>query len=326
MTELLAAFTPAAARRHRALTGAKRLLEGLLVLLAVSLLTFLFQAAAPGDVATAIVARRTGGTVPAAQVAEERARLGLDLPLPLRYWNYLAGVLHGDFGVSERTGQPVAHDLAGRIPATLQLAGVAGLLTVLLGVGAGVLTVLLRGRVARAALRGTALLAVSVPSFALAYLLVLVLALRLHWFPTQGAGSPGSMVLPALVLAAPFAAALRRLLAARLDEVLTEPYIATARARGVAWPVTVLCHALPNAGVTILVVSGTQLGNVLSSNVVVETIFSWPGIGDYFVQAVDFRDLYAIQATILVYAGIALSIRAVSMVLAALLDPRASTA
>jgi peptide/nickel transport system permease protein len=127
------------------------------------------------------------------------------------------------------------------------------------------------------------------------------------------------------VLAAPFAAALSRVVAARMGEVMAERYIITARARGVSWAAIVLRHALPNAGVTILVVSGTQLGYVLSANVIAETIFSWPGIGDYFVQAIEFRDLYAIQATVLLYAGIALAIRSISMVLAAMLDPRART-
>lgn len=316
---------PRPSERSRLRTGATRLTEGVLVLLAVSLMTFLLVAAAPGDVATAIVARRTGGDAPAALVAQERQRLGLDKPLVERYWTDLGRAIHGDLGVSARTGQPVIHDLATRLPVTLELAGAASLLTVVFGIGAGVLTVLVRSRAFHAALRMLALLGVSVPAFALAYLLVLVFALQLHWFPTQGLSGHWSLVLPSFVLAAPFAAALSRVVAARMGEVMAERYIITARARGVSWPAIVLRHALPNAGVTILVVSGTQLGYVLSANVIVETIFSWPGIGDYFVQAVEFRDLYAIQATVLLYAGIALAIRSISMVLAAMLDPRART-
>jgi peptide/nickel transport system permease protein len=129
-----------------------------LVLLAVSLMTFLLVAAAPGDVATAIVARHTGGDAPAALVAQERQRLGLDKPLAERYWTDLGHAIHGDLGVSARTGQPVIHDLATRLPVTLELAGAASLLTVVLGIGAGVLTVLVRSRAFHAALRVLALL------------------------------------------------------------------------------------------------------------------------------------------------------------------------
>jgi ABC-type dipeptide/oligopeptide/nickel transport system permease component len=263
--------------------------------------------------------------VTAAKVQQIRAELGLDGSLVERYTRQLGGWARGDLGTSVQTGRPVAAELAARIAATLRLAFAAVLLTLFGGVGAGVAAVLWRRRVPRAGVHAIALLALSIPSFALAYLLVFVFSLRLGLVPTQGEGGLETYVLPMLVLGLPLAGALSRVVAATLEGVLDEPYITTALARGASRRRAILVHALPNAGVTILAVASTQLGTLLALTLVVETLFAWPGIGNYMVRAVDFRDLPVIQAVVIVAAAGVLTARAVAAIVAGALDPRTRT-
>jgi peptide/nickel transport system permease protein len=302
-----------------------RIGEAAAVLLAVLLVTFLLLAAAPGDAATSIAQTRFGVKVTASKVQQVRRELGLDGSLLERYSRQASGWLRGDLGTSVRTKRPVATEVGERLAATIRLAAVAALITLVVGVGGGALAVLARRRMARAGIRAAALLALSIPSFALAYLLVFVFSLRLDWLPTQGEAGPETYVLPALVLGLPLAGALSRVVAATLEGILDKPYMTTALARGASRRRAVVVHALPNAGVTILAVASTQLGTLLAGALVVETLFSWPGIGNYFVRAVEFRDLPAIQAVVIVAAAGVLITRALAAVAAGALDPRTRT-
>jgi peptide/nickel transport system permease protein len=307
-----------------AMLVAGRLGEAAAVLLAVLLLTFLLTAAAPGDAATSIAQGRFGPKVTAGKVEQVRRELGLDGSLATRYTRQLQGWLRGDLGTSLRTKRAVASEVGERIGATLRLAFAAALIA-LAGVGGGLLAVLWRRRLPRSALHAIALLALSIPSFALAYVLVFVFSLRLGWLPTQGESGVASYVLPALVLGLPLAGALSRVVAATLEGILDEPYMTTALGRGASRRRTVVVHALPNAAVTILAVATTQLGTLLGGTLVVETLFSWPGIGNYLVRAVEFRDLPAIQAVVIVAAAGLLCTRALAAVLSGALDPRTRT-
>jgi ABC-type dipeptide/oligopeptide/nickel transport system permease component len=199
------------------------------------------------------------------------------------------------------------------------------LITLFGGVGAGVLSVLWRRRLPRVGIHAIALLALSIPSFALAYLLVFVFSLRLGLVPTQGEAGLQTYVLPMLVLGLPMAGALSRVVAATLERVLDEPYVTTALARGASRRRAIVVHALPNAAATILAVASTQLGTLLGGTLVVETLFAWPGIGNYMVRAVEFRDLPVIQAVVIVAAAGVLMARAVAAIAAGALDPRTRT-
>lgn len=304
---------------------AGRLGEAAAVLLAVLLVTFLLLAAAPGDAATSIAQTRFGVKVTASKVEQARRELGLDGSLLERYTRQASGWLRGDLGTSVRTKRSVATEIGERLAATIRLATVAALITLVGGVGGGALAVLARRRMARAGIRAAALLALSIPSFALAYLLVFVFSLRLGWLPTQGEAGPETYVLPALVLGLPLAGALSRVVAATLEGILDEPFMTTALARGMSRRRAGVVHALPNAGVTILAVASTQLGTQMGGALVVETLFSWPGIGDYFVRAVEFRDLPAVQGVVIVAAAGVLMTRALAAVASSALDPRTRT-
>jgi peptide/nickel transport system permease protein len=307
------------------LLAASRIGEALAVLLAVLALVFLLVAAAPGDAATSIAQSRFGPKVTEGKVEQVRKEIGLDGSLAQRYTRQLRGWMHGDLGNSVRTRRPVADEIGERLGATMRLAFAATLIALCGGVGGGVLAVLWRRLIPRGAIHAVALLALSIPSFALAYVLVLVFGLRLNWLPTQGESGLETYLLPALVLGLPIAGALSRVLASRLKGILDEPYLTTARARGVSRRRAIVVHALPNAVVTMLAIASTQLGTLLGGTLVVETLFAWPGIGNYFVRAVAFRDLPAIQAVVVVAASGVLVTRVVAAVGAGALDPRTRT-
>lgn len=300
------------------------MLEGLLTAIAISLISSLMLLMARGDVAVASVQER-GAPVTLEAVASERARLGLDLPFLQRYLNFLARAVQGDFGVSVRTGRSVASDIGERLGPTLTLAAAGAAVAVVLALAIGLGEVLVPHRLATAASRALTLVLVSVPGFALAFLLVSVVSLRLGWLPTQGAGSVRTLVLPALVLGLPAGAALGRVLSTRLREVMAEPYLVTARAQGFGQVAALVRFALPNAGVTSLVVAGNILAALASGTLVVEELFGWPGLGSYLIDSLRYRDGFALQASILVLSVLMIAIRMATLLMATLLDPRSGS-
>ncbi len=316
--------SPGSAARTAAAAVVGRVGGAVAVLAVVSLLTFVLLTFTDGDAATAIVLRRDGD-VTAQAVQLERARLGLDQPLLVRYATSISRALHGDFGVSLQDGTPVAAEVAARVGPTARLASSAALLAVVGGAVLGVVAALTRSRWVTVPLRLAALGALSLPSFALAYLGVLTLGLWLHWVPTQGMGGVRSAVLPGLVLGLPLAAALSRVTEARLRATMTEPYVTTARARGLTEAACLLRHGLPNAAAPLLVVFGNYVGYAIAGTLVVETIFGWPGLGAYLVRALQFRDWYPLQASVLVIAAAAVLIRGLAGTLAAVVDPRTTS-
>ena len=311
--------------QHLAAAGrlaGRRLGEGVAVLLAISVLTFVLLTLTAGDAATALVQKRDGTVTPSA-VAQVRAELGLDLPAPVRYLDGLGAMLRGDLGLSLRTGQPVSAELAARLPPTVTLAAAGATVAVVLGLAMGVAGALADRRAVTVPLRLLTLSLLSLPSFALAYLGVLVLALELGLLPTQGLDGVPSLVLPALVIGLPLAAATARVAEARLRDTLREPFVTTARARGLSPLRVVLTQALPNAAVPLLVVIGNQVGYAIAGTLVAETVFGWPGLGDYLVRALQFRDWYPLQAAVLLIAVAAVLARGLAGSLAALVDVRA---
>ncbi|WP_369130918.1 ABC transporter permease [Modestobacter roseus] len=303
-------------------SAGRRAGEGVAVLLVVSLLTFGLLTVAAGDAATAIVLAREG-TVTAGTVARVRAELGLDLPAPVRYLHGLTGLLTGDLGPSARTGRDVAGEVATRLGPTITLATAGAVVAVVLGLGAGVLAAGTRRRVVRLPIRLGSLGLLSVPAFALAQLGVLLFALQWRLLPTQGIAGWPSLVLPAAVIGLPLAAVLAQVTEARLRSTLREPFVTTARARGTSPVRVLLATALPNAAAPLLVVVGDMVGSALAATVVAETAFGWPGIGDYLVRALQFRDWYPLQAAVLLIAVGAVSARGLAGSLAAVVDARA---
>ncbi|PDV98933.1 ABC transporter permease [Candidatus Chloroploca asiatica] len=297
----------------------RRLLGALAVLLAVSFFTFVMLELAPGDAADTLV----GETASAEQMAAIRSSMGLDLPLLVRYSNFLtAAVFEGDLGRSVISGRSVGTLVAERFKYTFVLAVTA--MSVAVAVGG------LAGAVAAARPRGWFDLLVmgfmtlgqALPTFWIALLMILVFGLHLRWLPVLGAGTPQHLILPTVALALPAAAVVARLVRASLLDVKGADYVRTARAKGLG-PVTVWGrHLLPNSLMPVITLIGLYLGQMLGGAFVIETIFGWPGLGRLLVQAVFDRDLPVVLGAVLLIAVIVVFLNVLVDVVHALLDPR----
>jgi peptide/nickel transport system permease protein len=273
------------------------------LLLGISLVSFALLNLAPGDPAYIILKQQN----PAGQPTREellafREELQLNDPLPVRYGRWLLGALRGDLGESYRSGQPVMKELGQRLPATLMLAGASLALAIAIGIPLGVISVLWWGPWWDGLSRFLALLGAGVPSYLLALLLILLFAVKLDWLPAIGYGDPRNLILPAIALAAGGAAQLLRLTRASMLEVLHQAYVRTARAKGMRERRVIGVHTLKNALLPVVTVLGINVGHLLSGAVIVETIFGWPGVGKYAVDAIFLRDYPVIQGFVL-YMG-----------------------
>ncbi len=296
----------------------RRLLWLLPMLLAVSLVSFMMVHLVPGDPVEILM----GQTATGSSLQLQRHELGLDQPLPVQYARYVGNALRGDLGTSIRSGRPVMREIADRVPATLELTLAAMAVAIALGVGVGTLAAAARARW----LSGLALLlstfGLSLPTFWLGLLLIDLFALNLRWFHVIGDTTPRGTVLPTVTLALPAAAVLARVTYAGLVEVLHQDYIRTAQAKGLARGRVVLVHALRNAVIVVLTIAGLQFGNLLAGSVIVERVFSRPGLGYFVVDAILNRDYPDIQGTVLVFAVLYVVINLVLDVLYGVINPR----
>ena len=296
----------------------RRLLLTLPVLFAVATLVFSLIHLVPGDPVQAML----GEAAAPADVDELRRRLGLDRPLPEQYAAFLVGLVTGDLGTSLRTNQPVTAALAERLPATFELAAASIVVAVLIAIPLGIAAAVRAGTPVDHAATTAALLGISIPNFWLGPLLAIVFSVTLEWFPVSGRGTPAHLVLPAVTLGVPLAAVLARITRASVIEELREPYVLSARARGVSRTRAVVRHAFRNSLIPIVTVLGLQLGAVLTGAVITETIFAWPGVGRLLIQSITFRDYPLIQGCILLIAATYVSMNLLIDVAYGFLDPR----
>ncbi len=286
----------------------RRLLLAVPTVLGVLIAVFLLIRLVPGDVVTQLIGLEA--SISPKRVDELKRLFGIDRPIPVQFADYLADVARGNLGKSLRTGRPVGPELARRFPVTIQLALMGLLVAIAIGIPVGILAALRRGRVADYAATGFVLLGLSVPSFWLAILIILLFSLRLGWLPPTGYVSPGEdlvgnlqhMLLPALSLGLVLAAASTRIVRSSLLEVLGRHYIRTARAKGLLEHAVVLRHALRNALIPVVTVIGLQFGTLLGGTVIIEQIFSLPGIGRYALEGINLRDYPVIQGAVLAIA------------------------
>jgi peptide/nickel transport system permease protein len=297
---------------------ARRLVLTLVVLLGVATLVFSLIHLVPGDPAQAMLGE---GAAPE-DIAQLRARLGLDRPLIEQYAAYMRGLAQGDLGVSLRTQQPVTQQIAERVPATAELAGAAMLVAVALALPLGVIAAVWRGTWVDQSAMALALAGISVPGFWLGPLLALVFAVELGWLPVSGRGTAAHLVLPAVTLGAALAAILARMTRASVLEELREQYVVAARARGASRARAVLVHALRNSLIPVVTILGLQLGAVLTGSIITETIFSWPGVGRLLIQSINFRDYPMVQGCILLIAVTYVAMNLLTDVVYGWLDPR----
>lgn len=311
----------------------RRLAQGAVVMLTVAFLAFmLFQYV--GDPVTYLL----GQDATPEQREQLRADLGLDRPFPVQFARFAGNAVRGEFGLSLRQGRKVSTLIAERLPATLELAGVAALLALAVGVPMGVLAALKRGTALAQALMAFSLLGVSLPTFLIGILLILVFSVGLGWLPSFGRGDvvqvgPWStglltldglrhLVLPAVTLAVFQLALIQRLVRAEMLEVLRTDYIRFARARGLTQRAVHFRHALKNTLVPVITVTGLQLGSLIAFAIITETVFQWPGMGLLFIQAVSFADVPVMAAYLCLIALIFVLINLVVDLLYAVVDPR----
>jgi len=296
----------------------RRVLLTVPVLLGVATLVFSLIHLVPGDPAQAMM----GDGASPQDVAELRAKLGLDRPLVTQYVSFLRHAVTGDLGVSFRTGQPVTMMIVERIPATAELAIAAMVVAVLLAIPLGVVAAVWRGTAIDYGAMTFALAGVSIPNFWLGPLLAIVFAVELGWLPVSGRGTLAHLVLPAISLGLALAAILARMTRASLLDELSELYVRAARARGVSNAASITRHALGNSLVPLLTIIALQFGAVLTGAVITETIFAWPGIGRLLIQSIGFRDYPMVQGCILLIAVTYVSVNLVTDLMYGFIDPR----
>ncbi|MBI4011667.1 MAG: ABC transporter permease [Candidatus Rokubacteria bacterium] len=296
----------------------RRLLSAVVVLFAVALVCFLMLHLIPGDPARAAA----GLNADESEVEAIRRQLGLDQPLPAQFATFLGNAVRGDLGRSIKSRKPIAMELAERLPPTIHLAVAAALISTTLGIVTGVLSAVRRQSLLDVVSTVLAIGGVSVPIYWLGLVLILVFAVQLQWFPTTGYESLRHLVLPAVTLGYYSTAVISRMTRSSMLEVLSMDYIRTARGKGLADRAVIQRHALKNAMIPTVTVVGLQLGALLSGAVITESVFAWPGIGKYAVDATLGRDYPVVQAVVLLMAVIFTTVNLLVDLLYAYLDPR----
>jgi peptide/nickel transport system permease protein len=304
----------------------RRILQTLPVMIGISVITWAMMSLAPGDAAQLYATQFSGtGRPTPAEIERAREELGLDGSLIRQYAVWAQHALQGDLGRSFRSGREVSDELLSHLPATLQLTIAGSLVTLALGIPLGTLAALNQNRWPDAAARLTALIGGAMPSFWLSLLLIWLFAVRLDLLPSFGRGGPEHLILPALALGLAGSGTYTRLLRASMLDSLSQEYILAARARGVSEAGVILRHALRNALIPVFTTFGLTFGGLLSGAVIVETIFSWPGIGRFAVDAIGQKDYPALQGFVLFSALAYVIANLIVDVTYRLVDPRIGT-
>ena len=297
---------------------ARRLAQSALTLLGTSVLVFVILRVVPGDPAKMLLPEGA----PQSAVEALNRQLGLREPLHVQYAIFLRSVFLGDFGQSFQYRAPALRVVVERLPATIDLTLAAMALTVLLGVATGIVAAVRQGTGYDYAGTVVAVLGQSLPNFWLGIMLILLFGVTLRWLPTSGFQGWPHLVLPAVTLAAYPTALVARLTRSSMLEILTQDYVRTGRAKGLAERVVVLSHALRNATIPVLTVIGLQIGTLLGGAVITESVFAWPGIGKLVVDAIFFRDFPVVQTILILSASIFVVINLLVDVLYTVIDPR----
>ncbi len=309
----------------------KRLISAVPVLLGITIIVFLIMSLIPGDPATAIL----GSYATPENVEKLNRDLGLDKPLVQRYFIWLGNMLTGDFGRSFSLNRPVLDEILERFNATLILAGTSFVICSLLGILAGVVSAARQYGFADKAITFVVLIGISVPSFFLGMMMILLFAVNLGWLPVSGMYAiygggdlpdlARHLIMPATALAVVATGVIARLSRSAMLEVLRQDYIRTARAKGVPERRVIMGHALRAAMVSIIPVLGIQAGFVLSGAVYIEIVFQWPGVGRMLVDAILTRDLLLVQGGVVFVAACYVMFNIAVDVAQSLLDPRIRT-
>ena len=294
-----------------------RLLRALMTIILVVTFAFIVLRLS-GDPALMIM----GPEAPPEVIAAFRKAWGLDAPIWMQYFDYFGAIVKGELGRSMRDGRPAIALVMERIPATLALTIPALVLKLAIGIPAGIFAALHRGGTIDRTVMIGAVAGFTVPSFVLGLVLVLVFAVQLGWLPSGGQDSWRHAILPIITLGIGGAGLLARFTRSAMLEILGQPYIRTASAKGVPWRAVVLSHALPNAAIPTVTIIGFMVGTLIAGAVVIESVFSWPGVGRLLVVAVANRDLAVVQCILLLVAATMVTSNLIVDFLYGFLDPR----
>lgn len=290
----------------------------MVTLFGVTVAVFLFVHALPGDPARLMA----GLQADRAAIEAVRKALGLDKPLWVQYSIYIGHLLHGNMGVSNQDGAPVALHVAQAFGPTLRLTIASMIVAVIMGLVAGIVAAVNHNRFFDYATTSLAMFGISLPAFVLGLALIWIFAVDLRWFPTGGDQGVASLVLPAITLGAGAAATIARLTRSAMLEVLGEDFVRTARAKGQRELTVIMRHALRNAMIPVSTVIGLQFGFLISGAIIVETVFAWPGIGRLLIESISLRDYPVIQGVILVFALEFILVNLLTDLLYTQIDPR----
>ena len=296
----------------------KRILQVIPVLLIISFICFMMIRLVPGDP----VANMLGVNASKEAIAAQRAELGLDKPLLTQYGDFLVKALQGDLGKSITTRRPVIDEIAQRYPATLKLALGATVFAAGVGITFGVLSAVKQNKLTDNVIMVFSLLSVSTPSFFLALVMMLLFSIHLGWLPSMGLRTPLHYVLPIITLGMQSVGLIARTTRSSMLEVLRQDYIRTSRSRGISQAVIVMRHAFKNALIPVVTVVGLRFGGLLAGSMLVEAVFSVPGIGRFMVDGVLKRDYPVVQGTVLVLATTFVLVNLAVDLIYALIDPR----
>lgn len=308
----------------------QRLLTFPLILLGVSVLVFVAIRMVPGDAITAMLGTEAGLLTPA-QRAALAEYFGIDQPIYIQYWRWLGGLFQGNLGISSIYGRPVLGVILERFPLTLELALLSMIIALAVGIPAGVFAATHNERLSDLGVRLFAMLGQSTPSFVFALLIIYVLSVYFGYLPPMGTFTPlfadplsnlSQLIFPALTLGLAFAASVTRISRSAMLDVLSDDYVRTARSKGASQSSVVWRHALPNALIPVVTLSGVEFGYLLGGAVIVEEIFALPGIGRLVLDAINQRDYALVQGTVLFIAFNFLIVNLIVDLAYAAIDPR----
>jgi peptide/nickel transport system permease protein len=296
----------------------RRTVQAVAVMFCISAITFFVLNVVPGDPVRIML-----GDLASEEALETvRHRMGLDQPIHIQYFNWLTNMLQGDFGDSYFQRAPVLQLLGRSLKVTARLAGFAYLFALISGVTIGVLAAVNHGNAVDRGLMSLAVLGISAPAFWVALILQLVFALRLHWFPLSGTKTAAHFVLPVIALGSRYFASIARVTRTAMLDVLSQDFMRTAESKGLRKWTVILRHGLRNALIPIITIAGTQLGDIFTGSILVETIFSMNGVGSLMVNSITQRDLPLIEGGVIYIALICVIVYLVVDVLYAIVDPR----
>lgn len=296
----------------------KRVLQAIGVVFSISLITFFVLNIVPGNPVEIML----GEFADQATIARVTHEMGLDQPIYIQYFSWLGNMLQGNFGTSYFQNKPVIDILTSSFLVTAKLAGIAYILAVVLGIVVGVVAAVNHGKWVDSALMTISVFGISAPAFWIAIILQIVICLKFNLLPLSGIDSFKSFILPGIALGTRYAASIARITRTSMLDVLSQDYIRTAEAKGLKGWVVTIKHALRNALIPIITIAGSDLGNILTGSVLVESVFSIPGIGKMLVDSINTRDLPIVQGGVMYIAVICVIMYLVVDLLYTVVDPR----